>query len=222
VSTGSYPGYEFFDGTSMASPMVAGIAGLALSENPTDTPTQVKNAIMNSLDHPTSLKLLTMWAGTIGLPKNPISGHFTRTQARVNALAALTGSTTNATPTTDGNIDGARSIDVRQASTLRWPSDDNDVYKKRLVRGRKYAITLDGPTGQDFDLWVWRPGTKDIFQFSAGCFRRGGSCPALASLSAGKTADERAVFKATQTATYYMQVNDWYSRGRYTLRVTKV
>jgi hypothetical protein len=195
---------------------------LVLSENPTDTPVQVKNAIMNSVDHPASLKLLTMWAGKIGLPKQAIDGQFTRTQGRVNAYAALTGSTSNATPTTDGNIDGARSIDIRRSGTLQWPSDDNDVFKKRLVRGRKYAVTLDGPRGRDFDLWVWRPGTKDIFQFTSGCFRRGGSCPAFAAASAGGTADERAVFRATRTGTYYIQVNDWYSRGRYTLRVKKV
>lgn len=221
VSTGTHPRYEFFDGTSMASPLVAGIAGLVLAENPGYTPAEVKNAIMNSVDHPSSLKMLSAWAKAIGVPKTPIAGHFTRTQGRVNAAAALGAPTTNATPATDGNIAGAIAIDARRAGTVSWPADDNDVYKKHLVRGRRYAVTLDGPRGRDFDLWVWRPGTKDLFQFSSGCFQRGGPCPAFAAASAGRTSDERAVFKATTTGTFFIQVNAFYSRGAYTLKIKR-
>ena len=217
----AYPNYDVWDGTSMATPMVAGIAGLVLSENPADTPVQVKNAIMNSVDHPSALTLYTMWGKATGVGTSALHGHFTRTQGRVNALGALTGATTSATPTTDGNIDGARSIDTRRAGKLAWPADDNDVYKRRLVKGHKYSVTVDGSRGSDLDLWVWRPGTKDIFQFTIGCFRKGGACPALAAASASPSSDEHAVFRATKTGTYYFQVNSWYSRGRYTLRVKR-
>jgi subtilisin family serine protease len=40
--------YEFFDGTSMASPAVAGIAGLIRSQYPSLTASQVKRIIMDS------------------------------------------------------------------------------------------------------------------------------------------------------------------------------
>jgi subtilisin family serine protease len=217
----AFADYEFFDGTSMASPMTAGIAGLVLSQNPGDTPVQAKNAVMNGVDHPSALKLLTMWGKATGVGKSPLSGHFTRTQGRVNALGALANDTTSATPKTDGNIDGARSIVTRRTGTVSWPSDDNDVYKRRLVKGHKYSVTLDGPRGRDFDLWIWNPGTKDIFQFTAGCFRRGGSCPAIASASTGRSADEHTTFRAHKTGTFYIQVNSWYSHGRYSLRIKK-
>ena len=213
--------YEYLDGTSMASPMAAGIAGLVLSENPGDTPVQVKNAVMNGVDHPSALKLVTMWGKATGVGTSWLRGHFTRTQGRVNALGALSNDTTSATPKTDGNIDGARSIVTRRTGTVSWPSDDNDVYKRRLVKGRKYSVTLDGPRGRDLDLWIWNPGTKDIFQFTAGCFQRGGPCPAIASASTGPSADEHTTFRAHKTGVFYLQVNSWYSHGRYTLRIKR-
>jgi serine protease len=219
---GSYADYEFFDGTSQAAPTVAGVAGLVLSEHPGYSPTRVKNAIMNSVDHPKALKLYDSWGDVTRVGKQALTGHFTRTQGRVNAFAALTAPTTNATPPTDGNIDGAKLIAAKRTGSVVWPVDSNDVYKRKLVRGAKYDINLNGPKGRDFDLWVWRPGTKEIFEFTAGCFKAGGSCPAFEAVSAGKGADEEVVFKAAKTGVFYIQVNDWYSRGTYTLTVKKL
>ena len=221
LSGTAYPGYDVWDGTSMATPLVAGIAGLVLSENPGFTPVQVKDAIMNSVDTPNSLRLYTHWARVLGLPRQALSGHFTRTQGRVNALAALTGSTSTATIQTDGNIDGARTLDVRHSGRVSWPSDTNDVYKKRLVNGHRYRVILNGPAGADFDLWVWKPGTKEIFQFTAGCFQRGGSCPSIAAASTSPRADEAVTFRSHRTGTFFIQVNGWYSRGRYGLRIRR-
>ena len=218
----AYPGYDVWDGTSMATPMVAGIAGLVLSENPGYTPVQLKNAIMNSVDKPNSLKLYTSYGRITGVGSKHLSGHFTRTQGRVNALAALAGSTSNATPQTDGNIDGARTIDLRRTDHVSWPSDANDVYKKRLVDGRRYRATVNTTGGHDMDLWIWKPGTKDIFQFTIGCFQRNGSCPALAAASASPHSDEAVTFTAHRTGVYFFQVNGWYSRGQYALKVRKV
>jgi subtilisin family serine protease len=221
ISATAYDGYDVWDGTSMATPMVAGIAGLVLAENPTYSPIDVKNAIMNSVDEPNSLKLYTSWGKVTGVGTKALSGRFTRTQGRVNALGALTGATTNATPHTDGNIDGARSIDRRREDRMSWPSDVNDVYKKRLVDGRRYRVTVDGPAGSDFDLWVWKPGTQEIFQFVSDCFQTSG-CPPLAAVSATTKSDESVAFTAHRTGTFYFQVNDWYTSGRYVLRVKKI
>jgi subtilisin family serine protease len=213
--------YDVWDGTSMATPMVAGVAGLVLAENPGYTPAQVKNAIMNSVDTPNSLKLYTSYGRVTGVGTRLLSGQFTRTQGRVNAAAALTASTADATPQTDGNIDGARSIDLRRTGRLSWPSDANDVYQRRLVDGHRYRATLNSLSGHDLDLWVWRPGTKDIFQFTAGCFQRNGRCPALAAVSASPHADEAVTFTAHRTGVYYFQANGWYAGGRYALKIRK-
>jgi large repetitive protein len=219
---GTFPRYDVWDGTSMASPMVAGIAGLVLSEHPGYTPVDIKNAIMNSVDEPSSLKLYTSYGRVTGVGTKLLSGRFTRTQGRVNALEALTASTNDATTETDGSIAGARTIDLRRTDRLSWPSDTNDVFKKRLVDGRRYRVTVNGPPGADFDIWVWKPGTKDIFQFTIGCFQRNGGCPALAAVSASTKADETTRFTAHKSGSYYIQVNDWYSHGRYAVKIRKI
>ena len=220
---GTYPDYEFFDGTSMASPLVAGIAGLVLSQNPTYTAVQVKNAIMNSVDHPPTLKLFDAWGDVTKVGTKALIGKFTRTHGRVNAFEALSGSTADATPLTDGNINGARTIKAKRTGSVGWPADVNDVFKKRLVKGSKYHVALSGPKGKDFDLWVWRPGTKEIFQFTAKCFTTNlQGCPSLQAFSAGNGADEAVTFKAPKTGVFYLQVNGWYSGGNYTLTIKKV
>ncbi|MDF0652826.1 MAG: S8 family serine peptidase [Nitrospira sp.] len=47
--------YQFLQGTSMATPHVAGLAGLLLSVNPNLTVSQVRNAILNTVDRKASL-----------------------------------------------------------------------------------------------------------------------------------------------------------------------
>jgi subtilisin family serine protease len=48
--TKSSTGYAFFDGTSMATPHVTGMAAALWSKNPSATAKQIKNAIINSVD----------------------------------------------------------------------------------------------------------------------------------------------------------------------------
>jgi len=218
----TFDDYEFFDGTSMAAPMVAGIAGLVRSEHPGYGAVKIKNAIMHSVNHPASLKLYDAWGPEAGVGKALLTGHFTRTHGRVNALRALTSSTANATPLTDGNIDGAKAFTSPVVGRVSWPADANDVYRRSLRKGTRYQVVLNGPPGADMDLWVWRPGTTEIFQFTSGCFFKPMVCPALQAVSGGVTADEKVTFTAPKTGVFYIHVNGWYSGGRYTLTLKKV
>jgi subtilisin family serine protease len=215
------PGYQVWDGTSMAAPLVAGIAGAVKHEDPAYGPVDLKNAVMNSVDHPAPLKLLTSWADITGVPKTPIQGRFTRTQGRVNAVDALSAPITNATPLTDGNIGGTKPLARSVRGRVSWPSDVNDVYRRRFVAGNRYRITLNGPAGKDMDLWVWSPSAKEIHQFTAGCFRRRGPCPALKAVSGSLDADEQVTFRVANTGTFFIQVQAWYSGGGYTLSVRR-
>jgi subtilisin family serine protease len=73
--------YQFLLGTSMAAPHVAGLAGLLLSVNPNLTVSQLRNAILNTVDRKASL------------------GGKVSTGGRINARAALASVVTNFTVT---------------------------------------------------------------------------------------------------------------------------
>jgi subtilisin family serine protease len=47
--------YDYYPGTSMASPHVAGVAGLVKAQNPNYTHLQIRNAILNTVDYNSSL-----------------------------------------------------------------------------------------------------------------------------------------------------------------------
>jgi subtilisin family serine protease len=216
-------GYQVLDGTSMASPLAAGTAGLVLHEHQAYGPLDLKNALMNSALDTSALVLQSAWADLTGVSKSPMRGAFTRTDARLDARTALNGSTVNATHQSDGNIDGARLMSrARMIANVAWPQDVNDVFRKRLVAGNRYRITLDGPPRKDFDLFVWTPNATEIHQFTAGCFRRGGACPALKAVSGGRTADEQVTFSVTRTGVFFIEVEGWYSGGRFTLTVRRL
>jgi subtilisin family serine protease len=211
--------WETWDGTSMAAPNVAGVAGLVLSQNSLYSVAQLKNAVMHSVD-PGELDTLYIapaagFSGSSGTVA--LGGGFTRTTGRVNALTALTASTTNATPKTDGNVDGATSWSTAKTSgSVKWPSDVNDVRKRKLSRGRTYKITLVVPAGKDYDLYVWKPGSKEIWQFGPSKrFQAGSATPG--------SADEVVKFKAGSTGVYYIHVTAWLQEdGRYTLKIARV
>jgi len=193
-------GYATLNGSSMSAPFVAGVAGLVLSQNPSYTPLQVKDAILNSVDHPQDL-----------------AGGFTVTSGRLNAQGALTASTANATPRTDGTMAGAVSINFRKNGSLSFPTDINDIYKNRLKAGKRYAVGLDVPRRADYDIFVWKPGAADTWPVDYRCGGLG--CLSQKAGVRGRGKDEYLEFTARRTGTYYFHVNLFSGRGSYTLRV---
>jgi hypothetical protein len=211
-------GYATFDGTSMAAPHVAGIAGLVKSQHPEYTPVDLKNAIMNSVDKPDSLKKLNAFPGPVA------KGRFTLTSGRANALGALTGSVEDATPESNGNVDGAKPLGKKLNGRVAWPADVNDVFRKWLKKNRTYKVVLDGGNGKDFDLLVWKPGTLEIWQYEFGCeLGTRGPCKLLRYSDTPNTADETVRFTTKKTGTYFFQVSAWLQNaGKFHLKIKRV
>jgi subtilisin family serine protease len=84
--------YQFLRGTSMATPHVAGLAGLLLSVNPNLTISQLKSAILNTVDRKASLKGKVSSGG------------------RINAQAALASVATDFTVTVNKAGDGTGTV----------------------------------------------------------------------------------------------------------------
>jgi hypothetical protein len=87
-----------------------------------------------------------------------------------------------------------------------WGRDTNDVFKKRLTRGRTYRVEVDGPKrrtgGRSLDLLVYRPGAKEIWQPSHSfCVQ---SCVSGSN-------DARMTFTANRTGTYFFHVYSFLS-----------
>jgi subtilisin family serine protease len=202
-----------WDGTSMAAPHVVGTAGLVLSQHPTYSVAQLKNALMHGVDKRDSLKKIYIPSYVDGTPHTK-SGSFSRTIGRVNANKALTAGTSSATPLTDGNVNGAKSFSgVSVKGSVSWPADINDVKKKKLFKGHLYRVTLVVPAHKDYDLFAWKPGAKELWQNAKflKASRRIGS------------GDETIQFTAGSTGTYYFQVMAWlFKSGSYKLTVKKL
>ncbi|MGH2787471.1 MAG: S8 family peptidase [Actinomycetota bacterium] len=212
-------GYATFDGTSMAAPHAAGVAAYLKSLHPQYTPRQLKSALMNSVDKPATLKTLKAFPGFID------TGNFTRTSGRLNALSTLSASTEELYPRTDGTIPGARKLVARDRGWVSWPNDVNDVYKKWLVKGRRYEVVLDGPPRpKDFDLAIYKPGTKDIWELAATCRLVGGNgpCQLRYYIATVNSADESKRFTASHTGRHFFHVTSWFSKGHYTLTVKRL
>jgi subtilisin family serine protease len=217
LSTLPNDGYGVFDGTSMAAPQVAGVAGLIASQHPEYGPAEIANAIMNSTDKAASLQSL------LPIPDvGTITGQFTTTGGRVNAAIALNASIADSYPTTDGNIGGAQTLVGTVHDNVAWPEDTNDVFKKKLAKGSVYKATLNATETADLDLQIYKPGASEIWQFDDRCFNMEAGCPVL-FYEPTESGDVSVRFRAPKDGTFFFHVNAWVlNDSDYSIKVTKL
>jgi subtilisin family serine protease len=98
--------YDFYDGTSMASPHVAGAAALVLAERPTLTPLEVRRALLLAAD-----------------PKPSLAG-LVATEARLNVRRALTQEVTLPTLSAESASPSLNSWSNVNSATASWTATD--------------------------------------------------------------------------------------------------
>lgn len=134
-------GYERWDGTSMATPFVSGVAALLASARPAWTSTQIVNRMYSTAQD----------LGTVGIDARYGRG-------LVRADKALTGV---ALPD-DRNIPGVPLPSSPVTGTLDVTTDTDDVYRVLLGAGQTITVSLTGDAGTDFDLWLFGPNATDV------------------------------------------------------------
>lgn len=86
--------YQFFEGTSMATPYVAGLAGLLLSVNPNLSITELRSAILSTVDRKTSLSGKMLSGGRINA-RTALASVVANSTITVNKAGTGTGTVTS-------------------------------------------------------------------------------------------------------------------------------
>lgn len=196
LSAVNWDEYDEFSGTSMASPVVAGVAGLAISQWGTD-------------NNDTRLHLKNT-AADVGLAAHE------QGDGRVDADAAVN------TDPGDGDDDDDDDDDNGGDGTCGDTQTTTGVYDQSLSSGAsdcwsseweldstcQVVVDLEGPSDATFDLYV----------------NEGGGCPTTASYdhrSYNWGSDEEIAIDDPDGATLYVMVDAWSGSGSYDLEITE-
>jgi len=197
-SAGIAQDYDYLSGTSMATPMVAGLAALVLSRNPEYTAEQVMQVIETKL---VDDKGTPGWDSSFGT-------------GRITGINLA-----NEVPVGNNRIDGnwwapapPPSSATTHGESLDSAGDRNDIFSIAVGAGQRIKVSMTAPAGTDFDLYLYPPGTTDA------SLAAGGSGSAVAS-STGSTYPKALSYlpPAGAGGTYYLRVNAASGRGSYVI-----
>ena len=142
--------YAWYQGTSMASPHVAGVAALMLARNPSLTPDQVES-ILKSTSRAFPVACSGCGSGIVNAAAAvaAAAGGGSSTVNEVESNNTL--ATAQAISTTPVTVNG------RIASTT-----DTDYYRLSLNAGATIAATLRPPATADYDLYIYNASGTEV------------------------------------------------------------
>ncbi len=187
--------YAYYQGTSMATPHVAGVVALMLSAKPGATPDQVKAALQSSA---------RAFPGTCSQCGSGILD-------AAAAVAAITGSGGGTLPTvneaeSNGSLSTANA--VSQPANVNGSissSSDTDYFKVTLPAGKTLSATLTmASSSNDFDLYVKNSS---------------GTTLARSEKAAGQVDSTTYANGGSSSVTLYVQVLRYSGTGAYTLKL---
>lgn len=185
--------YAYYQGTSMATPHVAGVVALMLSAKPTATPDQVKAALQSSA---------RAFPGTCSQCGSGILD----AAAAVAAISGTGGLPTVNETESNGSIATANSVSApaNVAGTIGSTSD-TDYFKVTLPAGKTLSATLTmGSSSNDFDLYVKNSS---------------GTTLAKSEKAAGQVDSTTYANGGSSAVTLYVQVLRYSGTGAYTLKL---
>jgi subtilisin family serine protease len=205
--------FRHASGTSFAAPQVTAAAAVLRALRPTLTPDQVTNVLERTA---TDVNAAT-GCRQCALLRDPLSGwgHLDIARA-VEALDGVLPQADRLEPNDDAGThaatlgSGVRSV----KATLDFWDDQIDVYRVRVRKGQRLALTLAGPKGSTMNLLLWRPGTKRVTSL------RGQELRVAQSIRPG--ASQRLAYRAKTSGWYYVETKlVTRSFGAYTLGITR-
>lgn len=181
--------YAYFQGTSMATPHVAGVAALMIAAKPSLTPDQVESLLKSSA-RPFVATCSGCGTGML--------------DANAAVLAAIGGGTTpppTGSTETESNNTRATANTVSAPATIAGTlasSSDTDYFKVTLAAGKTLTAKLTaGLSSADYDLYLYNSAGTQV---------------AKSELSAGQTDTASVKNNGTTSAVYYARVI-YYSGG---------
>lgn len=187
-----------FGGTSSATPLVAGVAALVITANPEFTAGEVKGILQETADKiedPEPDPVLGLNKGTYDTNGHSEWFGF----GRINAARAV--------QRASELREGARAISVLDmgATAKGNLADSGAVHVFKVNVGAKLGITLEGPEGQDFDLYVKKGDVPTTEDYDA--------------IGYSASANEKVVVNPAEPGDYYIMVRSYQGSGDFEIRV---
>lgn len=188
MSTTRGGGYGNMSGTSMATPHVAGVAGLLFAEHPTWGREAVEHVLLGTAKD----------LGAAG--RDDRFGY-----GRLDAQAAVESTYQPPPPESDEDIPGLTLRSVPYVGQVNADTDIHDVFRVDLSQGDMLVLSLTAPQPTDFDLRVFGPDANSV------------TTDTPVAQSVMPAYPELVRYTATQDGSHYIDVEAFSGSGTYSL-----